>query len=54
MVWATTEGRTARVPRGSRCFDIMGNPVNGPSVRLSGAPIYIIGTPGKARRLVRL
>ncbi len=53
MVWATIQGRTATAPKGSRCFDIMGRPLKEPSVRLSGAPIYIVGAPGKAKQLVR-
>jgi hypothetical protein len=53
MVWATVQGRTARVPKGARCLDLMGRTLVGPSVRLSGAPIYIVGAPGKARELVQ-
>ncbi len=52
MVWATTNVRTIRIPKGARCLDIMGKPLAGPSVRLSGAPIYIIGASGQATKLV--
>ncbi|NLH97938.1 MAG: hypothetical protein GX446_00440 [Chthonomonadales bacterium] len=53
MLWATAPGRRAHIPKGVRCFDLMGRTLSGSSVRLSGSPVYLVGVPGQADRLVR-
>lgn len=51
VVWTTGLGGRLRVPAGTRCTDIVGNPLTG-AVALSGSPVYLTGPAGQVRRLI--
>jgi hypothetical protein len=45
VVWSPTARKPLRVPAGARASNLMGTPIKGPSLILSGAPVYIVGSP---------
>ncbi|MDD4872841.1 MAG: hypothetical protein PHR77_19995 [Kiritimatiellae bacterium] len=52
VLWDPDEKTTISIPAGVTCLDIMGRTVTGPKVRLTGSPVYFIGSPGKAKELL--
>ncbi len=52
VLWDPEQKATASVPDGTTCVDIMGRSVKGPSIRLTGSPVYILGRAGTAKELL--
>jgi hypothetical protein len=52
VLWDPDEKATVSIPSGATCEDIMGRRVGGSSVRLTGSPVYLIGRPGDAGRIL--
>jgi hypothetical protein len=52
VLWDTAASSEAAIPAGATCTDIVGRTVAGPSVRLSGSPVYLAGPPGRAGELL--
>jgi len=52
ILWDPDEKATVNIPRDAAGLDIMGQTVAGPTVRLTGSPIYFIGAGGTARKLL--
>jgi hypothetical protein len=50
-LWAPDEKTTVRIPAGATCQDLMGRAVSGPTVNLTGSPVYFIGAAGQAQKL---
>ena len=44
VVWFRDEYAEYTPSPGARCFDMMGNPIEGKRVRLSESPIYVVSS----------
>ncbi len=51
VLWDPDEKTTARIPADAACKDLMGRVVPGPTVSLTGSPVYFIGPPNQARKI---
>jgi hypothetical protein len=52
VLWDPDEKATVCIPAGAACKDLMGRAVAGPTVNLTGSPVYLIGPQGQAQRIL--
>jgi hypothetical protein len=53
VLWSTGHPMAMPSPSGARCLDIMGNPIPGPTLRLTESPVYVVAPSGKSKLLGR-
>lgn len=52
VLWDPDNRTTVPIPAGTACKDLMGRKRAGPTVGLSSSPVYILGPPGYAKRML--
>ncbi len=52
VLWDPAGGSQAALPAGAACSDIMGRALTGPSIRLTGSPVYLVGAAGRAQAIL--
>jgi hypothetical protein len=52
VLWDTAGTSEVAIPAGATCRDIVGRTLAGPSVRLSGSPVYLVAAPGRAAEIL--
>jgi len=52
VLWQAAGETTVRVPSGAACVDIVGRPIAGDRVALSGSVLYFTGASGTAGRMM--
>ncbi len=52
VLWDPAGGSQAALPAGVACTDIMGRTLAGPSIRLTGSPVYLVGPVGRAQEVL--